>query len=173
MITILDFPNYKIDILGNVYSCKNNKIRKLKPSLINPGYYTIVLVNNFGRKKFYIHRLLAEYFIPNPQNLDTVNHINGVKTDNNLTNLEWLSRADNIKHAFNTGLQPKRNNRKCTKLKNDALINLYKDGHSGNFSIKTLANKYNVTEGYVRELSRGLYNKELNLIPFKTALKTN
>jgi hypothetical protein len=171
MVTIKDFCDYRIDILGNIYVVRNNKLKKLKPSLINPGYYTVVLTNEMGRKKFYIHRLLATYFIPNPKNLATVNHINGVKTDNSITNLEWLSKEDNNKHAFATGLQAKRENRLCTKINNSTMVALYNDGHSGNFSVSELANKYGLTEGYIRELSRGLYNKELNLIPFKHAIK--
>jgi hypothetical protein len=171
MVTIKNFSNYRIDIKGNVYVLKNNILKQLKPSLINPGYYTVVLTNEVGRKKFYIHRLLATYFIPNPKNLETVNHINGIKTDNSISNLEWLSKADNNKHAFANGLQAKRENRTCTKISNAQMIALHNDGHSGNFSAVELANKYKLTAGYIRELSRGLYNKELKLIPFGYALK--
>jgi hypothetical protein len=171
MVTVTNFSDYKIDIEGNIYVVKNNKIKQLKPCLVNPGYYTIVLTNKTERKKFYIHRLLALHFIPNPEKLDTVNHINGIKTDNRINNLEWLSKKDNIRHAFANGLQVKREERKSTKISNADMIALYNDGHSGNFTISQLANKYKLTKGYIKELSRGLYNKELKLIPFNQALK--
>ena len=101
--------------------------------------------------------------------LETVK--NKVKTDNRINNLEWLSKKDNIRHAFANGLQVKREERKSTKISNADMIALYNDGHSGNFTISQLANKYKLTKGYIKELSRGLYNKELKLIPFNQALK--
>ena len=129
-------------------------------------HYIFLLSNGSKQVKFYIHRLIALNFIPNPNNLDTVNHINGIKTDNSIENLEWLSRADNIRHSFTAGLQPKREQRPYTKINNTDLINLYKDGHSGKYSIRELSVKYNLSKGYVGDLSRGLYNKELGLKPF-------
>lgn len=61
------------------------------------GYRSVTL----GRKnRTYMHRLLATAFIPNPKNLPCVNHINGIKNDNRLCNLEWISYSDNQKHAY-------------------------------------------------------------------------
>ena len=63
--------------------------------------YKVVTVN--GKTK-YVHRLLAEEHIPNPNNFKTVNHINGIKTDNRIENLEWVSRRKNCEHARLNGL---------------------------------------------------------------------
>jgi hypothetical protein len=60
------------------------------------------------RRAFSIHRLLAEHFIPNPNNYPEVNHKNGIKTDNRLENLEWCTHSYNCKHAVNTGLHKMR-----------------------------------------------------------------
>lgn len=92
-ITILEFPNYEINRLGQV----RNKISKkiLSQSLSSKGYYQINIANKSRR----VHKLLAETFIANPLKLDTVNHIDGNKLNNNLINLEWLSRSDNVKHS--------------------------------------------------------------------------
>lgn len=91
--TITSFPNYEINEFGQIRNKRNNKI--LSQSLSSGEYYQV----NIDNKSRRIHRLLAETFIPNPNNLETVNHINGNKVDNSLSNLEWISRSDNVKHS--------------------------------------------------------------------------
>ena len=88
-----EFPNYEINELGQVRNTKNNKI--LSQSLSSRGYYQI----NIGGKSRRTHRLLAIAFIENPNNLETINHIDGNKLNNSLDNLEWMSRSDNVIHS--------------------------------------------------------------------------
>lgn len=66
----------------------------------NDGYKMI----NVDGKVMLVHRLVAELFIPNPENLETINHKNGVKHDNRVCNLEWMSLEENIEHAFQENL---------------------------------------------------------------------
>ena len=89
--------NYSISSLGKV---KNDKTNYVLKSAITAGYYTVRLSlgNNKG-KHFRIHRLVAEAFIPNPNNYNEVNHINEDKTNNSVENLEWVAHKSNISHA--------------------------------------------------------------------------
>lgn len=79
----------------------------LTPILDKHGYFIIHLSKENKKKKFYIHRLLGEYFIGNPTNQECINHKNGIKTDNSLDNLEWCTIAENNQHAFKIGLNKK------------------------------------------------------------------
>ncbi len=94
---------YAIDRHGNVYSKRSGKILKQHIN-VQTGYLTVSLwKNNKGSTKT-IHRLLALAYIPNPLGLPQVNHIDGNKLNNTLSNLEWVSCKDNIQHALQTGL---------------------------------------------------------------------
>lgn len=109
-----DIPGYEglyaVSNMGRVkgYQNNNRRVALTTPKLSNAGYFRVELSKHSIEKKLSLHRLVAEAFIPNPDNLETVNHKNLDKTDNRVENLEWLSVADNIRHARNNGL----NNRK-------------------------------------------------------------
>lgn len=76
----------------------------LNPDIAPNGYYRVSLANGKKRKQKYLHRLLAEYFIPNPKNLPQVNHKDGNKLNCSLDNLEWVSVQENTIHAYKHGL---------------------------------------------------------------------
>ena len=109
---VINFPNYLIDVDGNVFSRYKYKTsivcdtwRPVKPVLDKgTGYLLVTLVNDVGRKNQFIHRLLATHFIANPENKPQVNHIDGNKTNNKLSNLEWVTAKENAQHAVRTGL---------------------------------------------------------------------
>lgn len=87
----------------------------LKPRVDKFGYNRCYIrdMNDNKRKDYKIHRLVAEYFIENPDNLQVVNHIDGNKQNNYVNNLEWCTHSDNNYHAYKTGLS---HSRKCPVL---------------------------------------------------------
>lgn len=97
---------YQVSNLGNVISLfRTNKPKTLKPTPSNCGYYKVQLYKNGHPQMFYVHRLVAEAFIPNPNKKSQVNHIDGIKSNNCLTNLEWVSPSENQKHSISLGLR--------------------------------------------------------------------
>lgn len=107
---------YKINKGGSVKSLKRYKKAKLnskslvrerimKQQRTKDGYPVVTLTKDYHSKTMRVHRLVCETFTPNPFNKKEVNHINGIKTDNNVCNLEWVTRFENVKHAWETGLK--------------------------------------------------------------------
>lgn len=90
-----NYSNYEISNLGNIKGKKG----LLKPSIKN-GYYFVGLSKNNQRKDFYIHRLVAEHFIPNPENKNYIDHINTDRTDNRVENLRWVTRSENMNNPI-------------------------------------------------------------------------
>lgn len=101
---------YQISNFGNVKSLPKFRVKYhtgeiiLKQQNSANGYKQINLYKNNKHRTEKIHRLVAEAFIPNPENKPEVNHIDGDKTNNYIGNLEWNTRKENGKHAWNIGL---------------------------------------------------------------------
>ena len=97
------YENYLIYEDGKVWSKTRKKFRK---ACLNDGYFRICLNKNNKKKFFFIHRLIALHYIPNPNNYPTVDHINRIRTDNRIENLRWATSRDqalNKKAYSNTG----------------------------------------------------------------------
>jgi len=103
MKAIPGYTDYLATEDGRVFSVKRNKW--LKNTLMTIGYYSTTLRDaNYNQKTVYVHRIVAMTYLDNPENKATVNHINGIKTDNRVENLEWSTYSENCKHAHKMGL---------------------------------------------------------------------
>ncbi len=116
---IKGYENYLVFEDGVVLNF--NTGRELKPDKTNRGYYRITVCKDNKTKRFTLHRLVAELFIPNPLNLETVNHKDGIKQHNFKSNLEWMSKEDNQSHAVDTGLCPSGEQNGNSKWKEDLI----------------------------------------------------
>lgn len=96
-------PRIKVSNKGNVISCKRGAPYPLKGSRNNRGYRQVGA--GYHGSTQLVHRMVAETWIPNPNNYEEVNHINGNKDDNRAENLEWVTPSENIRHAYRTGLK--------------------------------------------------------------------
>jgi len=97
---------YYADIKGDVYSVKRTTTKggKLKKSL-RGGYYTVCLCKGNIKKSYKVNRLIAITFIPNPENKPQVNHKDGNRLNDDVSNLEWATAKENNQHALDNGLK--------------------------------------------------------------------
>lgn len=117
--TINGYEDYEVSSFGNVKSLGNEFTRKeriLKKGTIKNGYEIVVLTKNKKRKTLYVHRLVACEFINNAEDKREVNHINSIKNDNRVINLEWTTTSENSLHAFKNNLKAKGQDRTQSKL---------------------------------------------------------
>ena len=117
---------YQVSNLGNVKSLVDSngvsreKIRK--PSICSNGYLQVILYKNKTIKHFSVHRLVAIAFIPNPNNLPCVNHIDECKTNNVASNLEWCTHKENINYGSRNERASKAISKKVGAFKNGELV---------------------------------------------------
>lgn len=150
---------YQISNLGRVKSLggwcgtakRKEKIRST--SLTHDGYVKVRLIHQGKDKTMRVHRLVAEAFILNSENKDTVNHIDGNKQNNTVSNLEWVDRTEQMLHAYALGLKTSRvgSNNSNAKLTDEQVREIRKTyvPYSKEFGTVALAEKYGVTNRVV------------------------
>lgn len=155
---------YQVSNLGRVKSLAGKRFgrcesqEKIMCSFPAPNGYLRIPFNVKGsRKSKSIHRLVAENFIPNPENKPTVNHKNGIKTDNRVENLEWATPKENIRHAHLNGLSisAKGSSVKGSKLTECLIPEIRAKYSTGKYTQKQLAAEYKVCLMSINLLVRG------------------
>mgnify|MGYP003510690811 CR=1 FL=1 len=151
---------YEVSNLGNVrsvdrllYNQHHKCDRRLKGKFISKaiskkGYYKLVLANK-TKKYVEVHRLVALAFIPNPENKPCVNHINGIKTDNRIENLEWVTYSENSIHAYKNGLQLCKKGESSTyvKLKEWQVLEIRQN--TNKLTKRQLSELYNISKSVI------------------------
>jgi hypothetical protein len=149
--------SYIVSTSGKVYNRKNNHIMKIS---LRAGYIHVGLSISGKSKTYKVHRLVAECFIPNPLNKKLVNHKDGNKENNKLSNLEWMTHKENTQHAIDNGLIERKTG-SYNVIKNFPLVNgkqipnyenyyVFPDGKIYNTKTKILHNLTNNAAGYVQ-----------------------
>lgn len=145
---------YQISNMGRIRNTKTNHI--LKTTLTGSGYLGCVISLNGTKKCIKVHRAVAQAFIPNPNNLPQVNHIDGCKTNNVWTNLEWVTNQENVCHSFALGLQKikYKEDNPSSKLKQADVEYIRRNyiPKDKQYGIRALARKYNVCHKTIEKI---------------------
>ncbi len=138
---------YLIDEYGQIYSIQYKRI--LSPWLHATGYLYLQIRHNGKRTPIPIHRLVAFSFIGSPNSIEqnNINHKDGNKFNNHYSNLEWCTKSENVKHAYDTGLTVslKGEENPCAKLTEEQVKHIRNEYGTHAITIKELANRYNVS----------------------------
>lgn len=153
------YSSYYITPCGKVYSTLGTKLKLLKPGIKSAGYRFVGLTNDLNERKYeMVHRLVANQFIPNPENKPTVNHKNGNKADNHVENLEWCTFSENSIHAIESGLAHSGLKSCKSKLNKNQLLEIFYE----NECYSKIAKRYSVCAQTICNIkNKNTYKKEL------------
>ena len=130
--------DYQVSSYGRIKSFKKNKEKILKPQMHYKGYEFITLLKNGISKKYKVHRLVAEAFIPNPNNYPVVNHKDENKSNNNVKNLEWCTVSYNNIYNGKAVKIGKKHNKKVKCVTTNEIFNSIKEAREY-FNIKSMS----------------------------------
>lgn len=145
---------YQVSTLGNI---KNSKGSILKSGKNKKGYMMVALYKNSKGHTRTVHRLVAQAFISNPNNLPHINHIDSNRINNHITNLEWCNHSMNMKHGYKYGkVKPPRTDKKIIQFNMDgSLIATYE-------SIKIASEKTCSDRSHISKVCKGKLNSTNN-----------
>lgn len=130
---------------GRIISHFTKTPRELSQQTVFKGYKAVVIQRNNKQKSYFVHRLVAEKYVPNPNNKPEVNHLDGNKLNNNDWNLEWSTRLENVHHAVRNGLMCKGETHGRSKLTEKEVLEIRKKKMNG----RELAKLYNVSPALI------------------------
>lgn len=152
-----NYTNYEVSNLGRIRNNKFKNPRLLYGSFDKDGYIKVEL-KMVGKPHghFRLHRLIAACFIDNPDNKPEVNHKNGIKDDNRLDNLEWVTASENVKHAFDIGLKTQKGSaNNCAKLTEENVREIKTLLQDGNMTQVVIAEKFGLHARYISLIKSG------------------
>jgi hypothetical protein len=159
---IANYPAYEINKLGQIRSLRSKTKKNLKPVDNGLGYKRVSLTKDGEAVSYYIHRLVAQTFLPNPENKPEVNHLNGKKDDNRLENLEWSTKAENLKHAAENGFMSSGEDHYRNTL-SDQQVRDIREMKAAGIMQKDIAALFNTTPMNVSYIVRGINRKNARL----------
>ena len=144
-----ELSTYYISKDAKIYNTKTS--RWIKGRMAPNGYWDFILNHGGKQHSFRAHRLVAEYFIPNPENKKQVNHIDGNKLNNNLNNLEWITNEDNMKHAVKNNLIAHQigESNPCNKLSEQTVLEIIDHLLNKDMSVSDMAEIYNCSKSTI------------------------
>ena len=161
MKPILNFENYAITLDGRVINNTTKKCKQPTDNHSGTGYLYVDLYKDGKRYRKYVHRLVAEAYIPNPLNLPFVNHIDGDSKNNNFKNLEWCTAQQNVAHASNVlGVMKAYENANKKKMKKVMQIDVAKQKVVAIFdSIREAERQTGINSSYISQICRGKFKQ--------------
>lgn len=174
---IIDFPDYDVSEYGDVYSWKSGERVLMKLRTDIDGYKTVGLYKDGKCKRIKVHRLVADAFIPKTDGKDCVNHKDGNKWNNSVSNLEWCTRKENSIHASETGLLVygskqrigKAKQRRFTHEQIQSIKELY---HSDGVSQRELGKMFGCDHSVISEIVTGKIYNDISIFPLEILEET-
>lgn len=151
---------YKITPEGMIYNATGNC---RKHSVCKKGYAHITLSNKGSKTTYLVHRLVAEQYIPNSYNLSQVNHIDGDKLNNCISNLEWVNPSTNIIHSFSTNLSNYSGSKNGRSKLNESDVIQIKQLLSQGIKNKEIADKFSISKSVICDIKHKRKWSHINL----------
>lgn len=147
---------YEVSNEGRVRNARTGYIMKKRLNV--DGYVKATLTINYKAKDFGVHRLVAKAFIPNKENKETVNHIDGNKENNHISNLEWLDRHEQLEHAYKLGLKkPDRGCNNCNSTLTEEQVRFIREHYiprSKEWGTVALGKMFNLNNATIGDIVR-------------------
>lgn len=176
-LSFIGYENYAVTKDGEVFSFNNHQFKTLKED--RHGYLRVFLSKNSKKKGFFVHRLVAKAYIPNPEGKAQVNHKDGDKKNNHVSNLEWTTPEENINHALDTGLRELQEFRVDRSLSDDLVHTICRMIGEGYRNID-IARSLGIERHVVKNIKSGTQYKDivsqypfLKVIPSKKRVSTS
>lgn len=147
---------YEVSSFGNISSLNYNKTKKRKnrPVQIHTNEYSLIRLSKKGiTTNHFVHRLVAQAFIPNPENKPQVNHKNGIRNDNRLDNLEWVTAKENTSHGMKRGtIGPLGELHQNSKVTEKEVLEIRSKYIYGEYGYMRLGKEYGVSHSTIKDI---------------------